>query len=286
MPIEYRTPTAEHVPELGRICYEAFKDIAERHGFEPDFATPAFAATVIGMLLASEAHYGIAAFDNGEPAGSNFLLTSDDVAAVGPITVDPQLQGAGIGRQLMDSVLTHAKENEFESVRLMQDSFNMTSLSLYASLGFDVKHPVALMTPMPAQEEDPSVRRITSDDLEAIEGLSRSIYKVSRRSEVAELTRGPFVGVLRERGGRVVGYLVLGIPGHCVAETEEDALVLAQQAAMKAPPEMREVFCPLREGALYRRFLAAGFRNKKVMNLMALGPYEEPDGVWMPSIGF
>jgi hypothetical protein len=142
------------------------------------------------------------------------------------------------------------------------------------------------MTPVPAQVEDFSVRRITPDDLDGVDGLSRSIYRVSRRNEVAELTRGPFVGVLRERVGRVVGYLVLGIPGHCVAETEDDALVLVQQAAMKAPPEMREVFCPLRQGSLYRHFVAAGFRNKEVKNLMALGSYEEPDGVWMPSIGF
>jgi predicted N-acetyltransferase YhbS len=286
MAIEYRTPTADHVRELGRICYEAFKDIAERHGFEPDFASPEFAAMVIGMLLAGETHYGIAAFDGGEPVGSNFLLMADDVAAVGPITVDPERQGAGIGRQLMDSVLAHARESGFESVRLMQDSFNMTSLSLYASLGFDVKHPAALMTPIPAQEADPTVRGITPDDLDAVEGLSRSIYKVSRRNEVRALTRGPFVGVARERAGRVVGYIVLGVAGHCVAETEDDALVLVQQAAMSAPPEMREVFCPLREGSLYRRFLAAGFRNKKVMNLMTRGPYEEPDGVWIPSIGF
>ena len=84
MAIEYRTPTAEHVPELGRICYEAFKDIAERHGFEPDFASAEFAAMVIGMLLASETHYAIAAFNDDEPAGSNYLLMSDEVAAVGP----------------------------------------------------------------------------------------------------------------------------------------------------------------------------------------------------------
>jgi GNAT superfamily N-acetyltransferase len=110
MAIDYRTPTAEHLPELGRICYEAFKDIAERHGFEPDFASPEFAAMVIGMLLASETHYAIAAFNDDEPAGSNYLLMSDKVAAVGPITVDPSKQGVGIGRQLMVSVLAHARK--------------------------------------------------------------------------------------------------------------------------------------------------------------------------------
>jgi hypothetical protein len=41
---------------------------------------------------------------------------------------------------------------------------------------------------------------------------------------------------------------------------------------------------PARSGELYRRALAAGHRNRKVMNLMALGPYEEPRGTWIPSV--
>lgn len=286
MAIEYRQPTAEHVPDLGRICYEAFKDIAERHGFEPDFPSPEMASMVIGMLVSNETHFAIAAFNEDHPIGSNYVLMSDEVAGIGPITVDPSRQAAGVGRTLMRSALDHAEENGFEIVRLMQDSYNMASLSLYSSLGFDTKHPVALMEPSPADREDPTVRAIAPDDLDAVEGLSKSIYKVSRRNEVAALTQGPFPGVVRERNEHIVGYLILGEPGHCVAETEEDALVLAQQAAMKAPPPLRRVFCPLTEGGLHRRFLAAGFRARKVMNLMAFGPYEAPDGVWMPSIGF
>ena len=51
------------------------------------------------------------------------------------------------------------------------------------------------------------------------------------------------------------------------------------------------VLCPLRRSAqaivdVYRKFLAAGFRNRKVMNLMTLGPYDEPEGAWMPSVGY
>jgi hypothetical protein len=42
----------------------------------------------------------------------------------------------------------------------------------------------------------------------------------------------------------------------------------------------------MRSGELYRRALAAGHRNRKVMNLMALGPYEDPQGTWVPSVLF
>jgi len=45
-----------------------------------------------------------------------------------------------------------------------------------------------------------------------------------------------------------------------------------------------QFFCPLREASLYRSLLKAGCRAVKVMNLMAIGPYEPPDAVWMNSV--
>ena len=284
MAIEYRQPTAEDVHDLGRVCYEAFKDIAERHGFEPDFPDPDMARMIIGMLVASEDTYGVAAYNDDRPSGSNFVMMADDVGGIGPITVDVAKQGAGIGRQLMTDAIDHAKGNGLDKIRLQQDSFNMASLSLYASVGFDTKAPCALMEPIPAIKEDPTVRLLTEDDLTTVDALSRDQYKVSRRNEVAEMLKGPFTAVVRELDNRVTGYYVLGITGHGVAETEDDALALVGQAAAKSPPQFRDVFCPLIEGSLYRKFLGAGFRAKKVMNLMAIGPYEEPEGVWMPSV--
>ena len=44
--------------------------------------------------------------------------------------------------------------------------------------------------------------------------------------------------------------------------------------------------CPLTDGGLYRRLLANGCRTRKVMNLMTMGPYEEPEGAWMPSVAY
>jgi hypothetical protein len=173
-----------------------------------------------------------------------------------------------------------------EKIRLVQDAFNMASLSLYASVGFDVKEALVLMQPAPAAEDDPSVRPAREDDLHAIEDLSRRIYKVSRRNEVAAALKFGFPVFARERQGRVVGYLTPILIGHGVAETHEDALALVGQAARMLPPEEARVFCPLSEGELYRSFLSAGCRAIKVMNLMVIGPYEPPDEVWMPSVAY
>src|SRR5712692_6786907 len=216
MDLELVPAKPEHVSELGRIAYEAFKDISDRHHFPPDVTSAALWRMIIGGLVQSENEYGVAAMMDGQPAGSNFLLTSDEVGGLGPITAEVPLQGQGIGRALMLNVLDHARESGIEKVRLLQDSFNMTSLALYASLGFDTKTPVALMQPLPAASPDGSIRPVTDDDLPAIEELSTRIYKVSRRNEVAANIRSPFRPFLRERNGRVTGYLILFMTGHGV----------------------------------------------------------------------
>ena len=166
----------------------------------------------------------------------------------------------------------------------MQDAFNVASLSLYASLGFDVKEPVAFMQAAPLAEAANSVRPITEPDLPAIEELSVRIYKNSRRNEVAAAACYGFAALLRERQGRITGYLLPGIFGHGVAETEEDALTLIGEAARRLAPEFARFFCPLTESGFYRKALQGGCRVIKVMNYMTLGVYEQPEEVWMPSV--
>jgi predicted N-acetyltransferase YhbS len=273
-----------HVDAIGQICFEAFKEVQEGHGFSPDFPTVDVARQVLGMLVQREDFYGVVALHDGRPVGSNFLSLMDPVAGVGPITIDCSLQGQGIGRALMQDVIDYAQRNNIEQVRLFQDSFNVASLSLYASLGFEVKEAAALMQAAPATEADLSVRPVTEADLPAIEELSKRIYKNSRRNEVAAADPYGFPAFLREHQGRVTGYLIPGNFGHGIAETEAGALALIGEAARRVPPPFAHFFCPLSEAGFFRQAMKAGCRVIKVMNYMALGPYKPPDEIWMPSI--
>ncbi len=282
--IELIPAEPQHAKELGSICFEAFKEIQDRGCGTRDFPTAEIAQQVLGMLVERDDFYSVSALDDGKIVGSNFLSLMDPVAGVGPITVDPSSQSQGIGRTLMQDVIDYALRHNIEQVRLMQDSFNVASLSLYASMGFDVKVPVAFMQAVPLVEADNSVRPITEPDLPAIEELSERIYKNSRRNEVAAAAPYGFAALLRERQGRITGYLLPGIFGHGVAETEEDALTLIGEAARRLPPEIARFFCPLTESSFYRKALQGGCRVIKVMNYMTLGPYEQPDEVWMPSV--
>ena len=284
MAIELVPAEPQHAKELGSICFEAFKDIHDRGCGTRDFPTEEIAQQVLGMLVQRDDFYSVSALDNGRLVGSNFLSLMDPVAGVGPVTVDPSYQGKGVGRTLMQDVLDYARRSNIEQVRLMQDAFNVASLSLYASLGFGVKVPVAFMQAAPLAQADDSVRPIGEPDLPAIEELSEHIYKNSRRNEVAAAATYGFAALLRERNGRITGYLLPGIFGHGVAETEEDALALIGEAARRLPAEIARFFCPLTESSFYRSALQADCRVIKVMNYMTLGPYEQPDEVWMPSV--
>ncbi|HWP90800.1 MAG TPA: GNAT family N-acetyltransferase [Thermodesulfobacteriota bacterium] len=284
MALELVPAEPKHINEIGRICFEAFKSIHDKHVFPRDFPDVELAIKVVGMLVERKDFYGVVALLEGKPVGSNFSSLMDEVSGIGPITVDPACQTRGIGRALMEGVVNYAKRNNIEKIRLLQDSFNMASLSLYTSLGFDVKETVVLMEAVPASKADQTVRSITENDLAVIEGLSRRIYKVSRINEVASAFVYGFPAFLRERDGRVTGYLLPGFFGHGVAETEEDALALIGESARRIPPEFARFFCPLRQEKFFRTALRNGCRAIKVMNLMAVGPYEPPQDVWMPSI--
>ena len=276
-------PTPNDAAELGRICYEAFKDISEKHGFPPDFTNVEIPQMFIGALTASEDVYGVAAALDGNLAGSNFLSMRDEVSGVGPITVDPPAQGNGIGRKLMEDVLRHARESGVEQVRLVQDAFNVTSMSLYASVGFDTVTPLGLLDLQAGGSPDDSVRPLKPDDMQAVNALCGDIYKVSRANDIAGAPQFGIQPLVRERAGRLRGYLVPGFIGHGVTETEDDMLALLAEAARLSPAPVTQL-CPLTEGSLFRKALAQGHRLRKMMNLMAYGPYEAPDGVWVPSV--
>jgi len=274
----------KHVSEVGRICYEAFKDLSDRHGFPPDLPSAAFARQILGLLAGRKDFYSVVALLDGEVVGSNFLSLSDPVAGIGPITMEPCHQGRNIGRALMQDVIDYARRNGVERVRLLQETYNTASLSLYASMGFDCREEVAYLQAAAAPEPDPSIRPMTESDLATAEQLSSKIYMASRRNEAAAAILYGFSPLVRERDGRLTGYLIPGLFGHGVAETEDDAAALIGETARRLPPEAARFFCPVRQADFFRRVLKMGCRTIKVWTLMTLGPYEPPHEVWMPSV--
>lgn len=287
MSIEIVPVSDHHLPDLGRICFQAFCRLHDHHRVPRDFEEPDVAAMVVGHMAATPSFKGFTALENGKPVGSNFIGFTDEVAGVGPITVDPVCQARGVGRALMGAVLAEAGRRGVTHIRLMQEAVNTASLSLYTSLGFDWRDAAAIMHLKSASSADPTVRPLTEADLPEADRLSRAHYRHSRRNEVAGALAAGLPAFARQRkgGAGLAGYLIPGYMGHACAETTDDLLALLDEVPRTAPPMFHRMLIPLSQPALYRSLLARGARTVKVMNYMTVGPFDPPRHAWLPSIG-
>lgn len=267
----------------GRIIHDAFQGIAAAHGFPKDFPDRETAIRLAAAFIDDPSVFGVVAEAEGRVVGSNFLVERDPVRGVGPITVDPAWQNDGVGRRLMVAVIDRAGTHA--PVRLVQAGYHTRSLSLYASLGFEVKEPLAHMEGRPAVAPPRGgvVRPLTPDDVPACAALCTDVLGVSRAGELRDALR-QFAPMLVERDGRVTGYLTapgFWIANHGVAETEEDMKALLAGAAAAGPLSL---LLPTRQAGLFRWCLEAGMRVVQPMTLMARGEYRDPAGTWFPSV--
>jgi predicted N-acetyltransferase YhbS len=285
MNVTLRHPTAADADACGRIMYEAFAGIADQHAFPRDFPSVEVATQLATAFITEPSVFGVVAEKDGKVVGSNFLSEGDPIRGVGPITVDPSVQGTGAGRRLMQSVIERGQEAA--GVRLVQDAFNTRSYSLYASLGFDVKEPLLLMrgTPRGKPNSRANVRPMAEDDVTACARLCTAVHGYARSHELRDALRlfSPFV---IERDGRITGYLTAAtfwLMNHGVADTEEDirALILGA-GAMRSEP--LSFLLPTRQASFFRWCLSEGLRAIKPMTLMAMGRYQEPKGCYFPSV--
>jgi predicted N-acetyltransferase YhbS len=281
--VTIRRAAPEDAPACGQICFEAFHKISTDHGFPPDLAAPEAGVGVLTQLFSNPRFYCVVAEADGRIVGSNCLDERGAIAGLGPITIDSKTQNRGIGRKLMDAVLDRARERKFAGVRLVQAAFHSRSLSLYATLGFDVREPLATMQGPAIKKnyEGFSVRPARDSDLEACNQVALRVHGHHRGGELAD-TIAQGTATVVERHGRITGYAsCVAYFGHAVAETNPDLqAIIAASDGFGGPG----ILVPSRNAELFRWCLANGLRVVQPMTLMSLGLYNEPAGAFLPSI--
>jgi GNAT superfamily N-acetyltransferase len=267
----------------GKICFEAFESIARQHNFPPDFPSVEVATGLLTLFLSHPGFFGVVAEADRNIVGSNFLDERNMIAGVGPITVDPRVQNLRIGRRLMQAVLDRAAERKFPGVRLLQSAYHSRSLSLYASLGFLPREPIACMQG-PAIGIVPAgfhVRPALEADLEACNRVCFSVHGHDRAGETLDAIK---LGTARvvEFNGRITGYATdLGFLAHAVGETNRDLMALIGTASAFTGPG---ILVPIRNAELFRWCLSQRLRVVQVLTLMTIGLYNEPADAYLPSV--
>ena len=270
----------------GRCAFEAHRCVAEMNNFPPEHPSVEFSIGMMNAKIKDPQAHGWLAERDGEVAGSIFLndFAPTPVAAIGPLTVHPRHEG-GTGRALMEAALGQAQSRSIESVRLVQSPGHLRSLALYAKLGFEAREPLLLMRGRPAASplSAGNVRVATTADADACNALCERVHGFSRAPELAQAIVQQAASVL-EHDGRVRAYATaIGFRGHAIGETVADIAALIGHAPESPGPGF---FLPLRNGELLQWALAAGLKALWPAMLMTRGRYQEPRGVFLPSIAF
>jgi len=87
-----------------------------------------------------------------------------------------------------------------------------------------------------------------------------------------------------ERLGRITGYTTkVNYFAHSVAETNDDMRALIGESEDFGTPGF---LVPLSNNDLFRWCLDRGLRVFFVLNMMTTGLYQEPEGTYLPSVGY
>lgn len=280
-----REATLDDLDTCGKICFDGFKLVNEQHGFPSNYATVEAARDRVRSFLEHPEVWSIVYEEDVAILGFLFMSERDPIRGIGPIVVAPEAASRGVGRQLMAAALTRAEGSP--SVRLTQESFNMHSMGLYASLGFDVKEPLAVLSGLYTGDASSEfdVRPLKDDDLRACASLYERVHGVARTNEIRDAIRsGTAWGATKS--GRLVAYAAAPNRwpiNHGVADSEAHMQALLQGLGANRDQPV-SLLLPLRQGDLLRWCLGNGFQAVKPVTLMSKGAYHEPAGSWYPSI--
>jgi predicted N-acetyltransferase YhbS len=280
-----RRVTPDDAAVCGRIGFEAFATLANKHNFPSDFPTPEHAVHVLSMMFSHSSFFCVVAEQDGKIIGSNCLDERTAIAGVGPITIDPGAQNRSVGRQLMKAVMARAAERKFAGVRLVQAAYHNRSLSLYAKLGFAVREPLACMQGTPIQKAPLGyrVRAAEPSDLATCNDLCVRVHGHDRGGELSDAIQQG-TAMVAELEGRIKAYASsVAFSGHAVGESNRDLQALIVAATDFQGPG---ILVPTRNAGLFRWCLESGLRVVQPMTLMTTGLYNEPAGAYLPSILF
>lgn len=283
MQTHIRTATREDADLCGEICYRAFSAIADAHNFPREFPSVDFAKMVVSGMISNPGIYGIVTEVNGRLAGSNFMDERSPIAGIGPISVDPEVQNSGAGRQMMQHMLDRISARRAPGVRLVQTAYHNRSFSLYAKLGFEIREPLAVMIGRPLAEKTQgyAVRSATEADVAACNRLCVDAHGHDRGGELREAIASGVASVV-EHLGRITGYTsAIGFGSHAIGESNADLKALIAAAPGFIGPGF---LIPLRNGDLLRWCYSRGFKVMQLMTLMSVGLYNEPRLPFLPSV--
>jgi predicted N-acetyltransferase YhbS len=281
--LKIRPATVDDTVRCSRIFFDSFESIATRHNFPIEPGSREFTDFHTNSMLATEGITSLVAERDGDVIGSAFADERGAVVGIGPVTVDPSVQDAGVGRALMQALLDRERERDVAGIRLVQTAYHYRSFALYAKLGFVVRELLSVFQGDVPRVGSPArtVRPASTSDIDACNAVCRRVHGHDRSVELATWIGLGSARVVEE-GERITGYATgFGYGWHAVGESNEDAIALLASADAFMG---LGILVPSRNAGLMQWCLDSGLRIVQQSTLMTMGLYNEPQGAWLPSI--
>lgn len=135
MDLEIRIAVGEDANAVGNLVDRAYAGYIERMGRKPGPMLDDYAALIADGL--------VRVICRGEQiCGVLVLIEKDDHLLLDNVAVDPDAQGCGIGRRLVEAAEATARRLGYDTVRLYTHETMVENIGLYEHLGFSITHRV------------------------------------------------------------------------------------------------------------------------------------------------
>lgn len=135
MGLELRIAVGEDARAVGNLVERAYAGYIERMGRKPGPMLDDYAALIADGLVRVICR-------DGRICGVLVLIEKDDHLLLDNVAVDPDAQGYGIGRRLVDAAEAAARRLGYATVRLYTHETMVENIGLYEHLGFSITHRV------------------------------------------------------------------------------------------------------------------------------------------------
>jgi ribosomal protein S18 acetylase RimI-like enzyme len=241
MPLVYRPASAQDLERAEALVVASINDLTERHGFgpmasarPPNFQSFSLKDDPDGLWVAE---------DGGEILGFAWSWVCGDLWFLAQLFVAPGHQGRGIGNELIQRTLDHARKAGATAKALITFTFNRVSQGLYIRHGLFPKMPIYFfgiarerLSDMPEAPLRWVALEDTAAHLASLAEIDARALGVSRGNHHKYLLNDPTTkGVLLYAGGECAGYAYISADGHIgpLAVAREDALGAAFTTALK-----------------------------------------------------
>ena len=292
------------LPDYTQMLYQSFNTWYWNHGWGKDY----FGCTAQDTRIFYDIYcdispgHSIAAFDarTRKLIGACFYHPREHHVSLGIMCVHPDAWGRGVGRSLVEHILSIVRNNRYFSCRLVGSAMNMDSFSLYNRCGFAPKaayHDMVvavsdktLAVRVPGQEH---VRQAEAPDVALMGDLEMEVSGIQREIDYRYAIENPrqvlHAAVYENDRGTIDGFMIsikhpaVNMLGPCVARTEAAAIALIsrEMERFKGMPVLMVI--PMDKRKLVMQAYAWGAVNVETHLGQVWGQFQPFQGVNMPS---